>query len=404
MQVKETERVESPTSAFELILHSLPPFTEGRQTHFYHDEVVLLSQQRELGEIAKKVLKWREGEDSIFDHDALPSDLDLTAAFENTELQIKVGQKARDLLITSNQGLVGEIAKKYIKKIEHRDDIRQYGVEGLIRAVDLYDWRRGIRFSTYASNWIHQTIQRGREELYKIIKTPEDLERKERSLIKMEEAFYGETGRWPNIQEIAAIIGLPPEDVIAIKCRPRAQLILDVPVFSKGGSTYGELLSESELDGNKIEQIDDKGQVQKLLESLDDPRQRTALELYYGLNSDRESYSFREVGGKMGLSHEMVRIIMKRGERNMKRAATVSQSAIPEDKHGVLPRERNPESFKKLTSKQFRYLYIVLGLSQRSIAEEFGVNTQKVQKSLRTANLLKLIREKNGRVRYKKAG
>src|SRR5437588_6453917 len=234
----------------------------------------------------------------------------LTAA-EEIELakRIEKGDMgAKDRMINSNLRLVVSVARKYQGHGLSLGDLVQEGMLGLIRAAEKFDWRRGFKFSTYATLWIRQSIQRGLENSSRTIRLPVHIAQRERKINRAERELATKLGREPTEEEIADAVELPVDQVIEIRKAARPLTSLDQPVGDDGETAFGDLLA-SNAPNPEDEVVSDAGTsaVQEAVNRLPE-RERDVVELRFGLGG-REPTPLRETGRKLGISAERVRQI-----------------------------------------------------------------------------------------------
>jgi RNA polymerase primary sigma factor len=234
----------------------------------------------------------------------------LTAAQEiELAKRIEKGDmNAKDRMINSNLRLVVSVARKYQGHGLTLGDLVQEGMLGLIRAAEKFDWRRGFKFSTYATLWIRQSIQRGLENSSRTIRLPVHIAQRERKINRTERELATKLGREPTEDEIAAAVELPVDQVIEIRKAARPLTSLDQPIGEDGETSFGDLIT-AEQPGVEDEVVQDAGTtaVQQAVSSLPE-RERNVVQLRFGLGGE-EPTPLRETGRRLGISAERVRQI-----------------------------------------------------------------------------------------------
>nr|BAL57223.1 RNA polymerase primary sigma factor [uncultured Chloroflexota bacterium]BAL58041.1 RNA polymerase primary sigma factor [uncultured Chloroflexota bacterium] len=222
---------------------------------------------------------------------------------------IEDGWAAREHLITANSRLVISVAKKYMGRGVPFLDLIQEGNIGLIRATKKFDYRRGHKFSTYATWWIRQAVTRAIADQGRTIRVPVHMGDQINKLLRVQHQLTQKLGREPTIDELAEALGVPPrkvENMIQVARRP---LSLETPTDDEEDSVLGDFIEDEEAappDETATYNLL-REQLNEILSTLP-PREVRILQLRYGL-LDGQSYTLEEVGRKMGVTRERVRQI-----------------------------------------------------------------------------------------------
>ena len=222
---------------------------------------------------------------------------------------IEDGWAAREHLITANSRLVISVAKKYMGRGVPFQDLIQEGNIGLIRAAKKFDYRRGHKFSTYATWWIRQAVTRAIADQGRTIRVPVHMGDQINKLLRVQHQLTQRLGRDPSVEELAIALDVPPkkvENMIQVARRP---LSLETPTDDEEDSVLGDFIRDNEALAP-----DDSATYNLLRQHLGEvldglpPREVRILQLRYGL-LDGQAYTLEEVGSKMGVTRERVRQI-----------------------------------------------------------------------------------------------
>jgi RNA polymerase primary sigma factor len=215
---------------------------------------------------------------------------------------------AKEKLINSNLRLVVSVARKFQGAGDLTLlDLIQEGVLGLIRAAEKFDWRKGFRFSTYATMWIRQAIQRGIADRGRTIRLPVNVAQRERKVGVTERRLTVELGREPTEEEVAEAAGLTPEQVREMREVSRTAASLDQPVGEEGETSLGDLMPGEEPPPEEVVEVTLREEiVRRTLDELPEP-ERGVIKLRYGLNGHREPMPLQRVASELGLKPGEVR-------------------------------------------------------------------------------------------------
>jgi RNA polymerase sigma factor (sigma-70 family) len=273
-------------------------------------EEVELSRRIEAGLYAERLLAAHADGESL-SVPGTPSRERVATTVALLEQVVAEGREAKARMVQANLRLVVSVARKYSQRGVPLLDVIQEGNVGLIRAVEKFDYRKGFKFSTYATWWIRQAISRGLVEQDRTIRLPVHVSEEVSKITRARRRLVQDLGREVTDAEIAEASGLPLERVTELRLVARDAVSLDSPVGDEEDTSLGDLVADTSTETveDVVERTAMSDEIARLLDSLDE-RERTVLRLRFGLDDGRPR-TLDEIGRVIGLTRERVRQIEK---------------------------------------------------------------------------------------------